>query len=220
MNPPARVAAAIIAGGQGTRLGGQTKSALSIGGRTIFHRQVEVLRPRFSRIMVVTAGEGPWSTQGLTDDAGAPLPMALLADRHGPGHGPLAGIDAALAALRPEEDGVVCVGSDMPFLSGDLLAHIRDAGPGADVVLPRVAGFPEPLLARYGRACGPAVASALTAGRWKVTGFLEEPRCPLRVHWLEEGDLRAFDPDLVSFMNVNTPADLAQANRLAGPAKG
>ena len=76
----------------------------------------------------------------------------------------------------------------------------------------RVGPYPEPLFARYGRACARPLAAALAAGRYKTSAFLQE----IGVHWLSEAELRALDPELLTLANVNTPEDLAAARSRAG----
>jgi molybdenum cofactor guanylyltransferase len=201
----AKVAAAIIAGGRGQRLGGVDKSALVIGGQTILEHQIAVLTPLFSRVLLVRAAMAPGSS------IASPSSVTVVHDRFA-GKGPLAGIDAALAVLIPAEDAVVCVGSDMPFLRPALLAQIRDAATDAPAVVPRRAGHAEPLLARYGRAFMAPIAQALATGALSVRALLAQQS----VHWLEEAALRSADPELRSFENVNTPEDL---QRLAALAK-
>jgi molybdopterin-guanine dinucleotide biosynthesis protein A len=191
------VAAAIIAGGAATRLGGASKSALLVEGRTIGERQVELLRAIFPRVIVIANDAAPWEGLGVE----------VTPDVH-PGAGPLAGVHAALVSTDAHE-GVVCVAGDMPFLEPALLALLRAHAPEADVVVPRVAGRPEPLLARWGRACLPLVEARLAAGERAVHAIFEH----LRTTWIEEPALRAVDPALRSFTNINTPEDLARVGR-------
>jgi molybdopterin-guanine dinucleotide biosynthesis protein A len=185
-------AAAILAGGKAARLGGQPKGLLVVEGRRIVDRQLEALR-EFERLFIVANDPAPWSN----------LRLAIIPDRV-PGAGPLAGIDAALAALGPDEESVVCVAGDMPFLDPRPLALLRDHPP-AQVVVPRVAGRPDPLFARYHRSCAPIIARALDEGRFKTTALLDE----LQVVYLEEPTLRLIDPGLRFLTNINTPDDLA-----------
>jgi molybdenum cofactor guanylyltransferase len=189
-----RLAAAIVAGGQAQRLGGQPKGLIEIGGRRIIDRQLEVLRAVFDRVFLVANDPGPWVALGIQ----------LVADRVA-GAGPLAGLDAALGALEPGEEAVVCVAGDMPFLDARALALLRDHPP-AQAVVPRVGGRPDPLFARYARGCAPAIARALAEGRLKTAALLDE----LEVSYLEEPILRAVDPALRFLTNVNTPEDLAR----------
>lgn len=189
------VAAAIIGGGKATRMGGRPKHLLVVEGRRIVDRQIDVLRLTFGTVFAVANDATLWADTGLR----------VYPDRFPGGAGPLAGIDAALAALPADATSVVCVACDMPYLDPRILELIRDREPEADVVMPGVGGRPEPLFARYGRACADAVRAQLDSGDFKVTRFLER----VRVAWLEEEELRAIDPTLRFLSNVNTPSDLA-----------
>jgi len=187
-------AAAILAGGAARRLGGAIKPLLVVEGRRIIDRQLDVLRPLFPRVVIVANDAAPFADLGIP----------LIPDRVGPGRGPLAGIDAALGWLPPETDAVVCVAGDMPFVSPAIVRALRDA-PSAPAVAPRPWGRIEPLCARYGRALAPAVAAALATGELAVHALLARPG----VAFLDEDELRALDPTLRSFANVNTPDDLS-----------
>ncbi|HVV16983.1 MAG TPA: molybdenum cofactor guanylyltransferase [Polyangia bacterium] len=196
------VAAAIIAGGRARRLGGLVKPFLEVGGTAIADRQLAVLRPLFERVIAVVADAGdaaPWITRGVETVSDAV-----------PGAGPMAGVAAALTAAAP--GGVVCVAGDLPFLSGALLAAVRDRDPDADAVAPRTGGHAEPLCARYGASCLPALRSRLAGGRLALHAVLEEAG---RTVWIEGDALAALDPGGRSFLNVNTAEDLARADLMA-----
>jgi molybdopterin-guanine dinucleotide biosynthesis protein A len=186
------VAVAILAGGRARRLGGAIKPLLIVEGRRIIDRQLDVLGPLFATIVLVANEPAPF----------AGLDLAIIPDRVGPGHGPLGGIDAALACLAPSFQSVVCVAGDMPFLQPAVQRARRDAPPALAVV-PRIAGRPEPLCARYDRSFAPIVAGALAAGQLAVHALLARSG----VAFIEEPALRGLDPELRTFVNVNTPAD-------------
>jgi molybdopterin-guanine dinucleotide biosynthesis protein A len=190
----ATVVAAIIAGGAATRLGGLSKATLVVEGRPIAERLLEALRATFRRVLVVANDAAPWAELGVE----------VTPDVYR-GAGPLAGVHAALVATVGHA-GVVCVANDMPFVAPPLLALLRDHAPAADAVVPRIAGRPEPLLARWGRACLPVVEARLAVGERAVHAMFEA----VRTTWLDGPALRAVDPDLRSFTNVNTPEDLAR----------
>jgi molybdopterin-guanine dinucleotide biosynthesis protein A len=196
------VAAAVIAGGAATRLGGQNKPALVVGGRSIAERLLEALRATFARVLVVANQPEPWRALGaeVTPDLRR-------------GAGPLAGVHAALVATAGHP-GVVCVAGDMPFVEPALLALLRDHAPEAWAVVPRVAGRAEPLLARWGRACLPVVEAHLDAGERAAHAIFDG----VRTAWLDEPALRAVDPELRSLANVNTPEDLRRARGESGGA--
>ena len=196
------VAAAILAGGGGSRMGqggaGAVKGLLSIGGERIIDRQLAALRPLFADVLIAANDPEPWAGLGLRIVPDRPRARAL---------GPIAGLGAILAALPPTVDAVVCVAGDMPFLAPALLEHLRDAAPAARALVPRIAGRAEPLLARYARAAASVVADQIAGGHYALIDLLA--RLGADVVWIDEPELRALDPDLRSIVNVNTPADLA-----------
>lgn len=182
-------AAAINAGGKATRMGGRPKSFLSVGGRRIIDRQLDVLRPRYAEIIIV-ANDPP-----LYWPLGLPVVPDVVRDA-----GPLAGILAALLAVRAER--VVVVACDMPHISDAALALLDEGD--EDVVIPIVDGRHEPLFARYGRACVAPIRAALEAGKRKATCFHRE----VRVREIPQERLRVVDANLSFLANCNTPEDL------------
>jgi len=211
-NPPAGVVAAVLAGGRGQRMGGGdgaqaggigvVKGMLVVEGQRIIDRQLAVLRPRFAEVIVAANDPGPWAGLGVR----------VVADRARGGIGPIAGLDAVLAALPDQAGAVVCVASDMPFLAPPLLDRLRDGAPGAAALVPRLGGRAEPLLARYARSIAPLVAEQIAAGRNALVDLLAR----LEVTWIDEPELRALDPELRSIANVNTRADLARLDPKPG----
>lgn len=188
------VDAAILAGGRARRMDGQPKALLEVGGRRIVDRQVAALAPLVRAVLLVAAPDASLAVDGAR----------RVADRR-PGEGPLAGLEAAL--LASDADALLVVGCDLPFLDERLLTLVRDEAPGAEAVVPRVAGRPQALHARYHRALLPRIAARLDRGERRLLDLLAE----LDVVWLDEPRLRAIDPTLRGLTNVNTPAELATA---------
>jgi molybdopterin-guanine dinucleotide biosynthesis protein A len=191
MTAPVRCAAAILAGGRATRMGGRQKAFLTFEGRRIIDRQLDVLHAVFGEIWI-----------GANDpevfvDVGLPVVPDLVADV-GPLGGLLAVIEASFA------DHIFVVACDMPFIVPDavrLIAHHPDT---ATVIVPVIDGRPEPLFARYGKAAVPAIRSRLASGDRKTTAFHSD----VSVRVVTEEELRAVDPMLQSLINVNRPEDL------------
>jgi molybdopterin-guanine dinucleotide biosynthesis protein A len=194
--PRADIAACILAGGRGSRLGGAVKPLLTIDGRTILDRLIEVLTPLTSDILIAVAVEGQVATS-----------LRTVVDAV-PSAGPLAGIGAALAAA--ERPWLIVVGGDMPYVHPGVLHHLLcRATTGVDAVAARIGGFPEPLCAVYGRSCQDAVRRRLAEGRFRTGGLLTDEN--LHIAWVEEGELRAIDEDLRTFRSINHPQDLARS---------
>lgn len=186
------VSAAIMAGGRSKRMG-QDKAWIELDGEPLITRVAAVLAQVADEVIVV-ANEPRYASLGLR----------VVKDRY-PNGGALGGIATGVGAAA--HDTVLVAACDMPFLSPAvwqlLLGH---AGEG-DVVIPRVGGEYETLHALYTKACLPHMARALAEDRLRVIAFFDQ----VRVLPIDEPELRAVDPGLRSFTNVNTPEELASA---------
>ncbi|MHB8836580.1 MAG: molybdenum cofactor guanylyltransferase [Candidatus Methylomirabilia bacterium] len=195
--------AAILAGGRSSRMA-TNKALLEVGGSSMLRRTADLLRPLVDDLFLVA------------DDAAAyaGLGLPVIPDVH-PGRGAIGGIHAALRhAAHPL---VLCVACDMPHLgSGVIELLLSSALPGDDALIPRIGGRAEPLLAVYGRGAAAGFEQAIGAGRLRVMDAFDG----LRPRFIDEAALRAADAGLRSFINVNTPGDLAAARALVaqGPS--
>ena len=99
------------------------------------------------------------------------------------------------------------VACDMPFLNLALVRHMQSLAGAYDVVIPRVQQFTEALHAIYSKRCLPHIESRLRAGDLQVTGFLPD----VRVGYVEQAEIEIFDPDHLSFFNINSQEDLQKA---------
>ena len=98
----------------------------------------------------------------------------------------------------------------MPFLDLKLLRYMILLSPGQDVVIPRVGGLTEPLHAIYSKRCLQPIERVLAGDGRRIIGFFSE----VRVRYIEEQEVKLFDPQYLSFLNINTPADLEKARSL------
>ncbi len=124
-----------------------------------------------------------------------------------PDAGPLGGILTALNHSARQR--VMVVACDMPALNSALLRYMAQLTDSADVLIPRWfddAGRErlETLHAVYSRRCIGPVRKSIEACKLKAAGLLED----VSVRYIEEDELRQFDPHLSSFRNVNTPEDI------------
>ena len=179
---------------------GRDKLLLEVGGATLVERVAGALSPRCEEL-ILAGGE-----------AAPPGVRAIAASR--PGEGPLAGMEAGLAAAR--HPLVFVAAGDMPFLSSALVDHLLGvlrAG-GALAAVPDDGRGSHPLCAAYSRdGVLPPLRSALDAGVRAAREFL---RALDGVVYVPEAELRGLgDPDLL-LMNVNSPEELARARGLVG----
>ena len=199
---PTNVIGAIIAGGRSVRFGSD-KALAVVGGVRVVDRVAAALRGVCADIVLIANNE----------DLAVEIGLPWRADRY-PDLGPLAGIDAALAwAAERGAPGIIAAACDMPFLPAGMLALLleRARDSGADAVLPSSTGprGVEPLAAYYSVRCIPAIGDARARGDGRLIAFHED----VRVERIALHDVRGFgDPSLL-FMNLNTTADLAAAER-------
>jgi molybdopterin-guanine dinucleotide biosynthesis protein A len=92
-----------------------------------------------------------------------------------------------------------------------LVRHLLALAPGYDVVIPRLDDEVEPLHAVYGQSCLPAIGQVLTQGRRRIVSFFDQ----VRVRYVPRVEIDRFDPEHLSFVNVNTPQDWERVQALA-----
>jgi len=136
-----------------------------------------------------------------------PMPDGVeVVDDTEPGRGPLQGLRDALAALTGRADVAFVAATDLPLLLPELVALVLDAvRDDVDAAVSVVDGRRQPLVAAY-RTSLLGVVDALLADDERRLGSVLE-RC--RVRELDEEALRHVDPELASFVNLNTPDDIA-----------
>jgi molybdopterin-guanine dinucleotide biosynthesis protein A len=193
--------AAILAGGQATRLNGRNKAELSIGDMRLLERQLAVLREVVDRIVIIANDQARYQSYGL------PIVPDLAA-----GSGALGAVYTAIQSTST--DHTLVVACDMPFLHAPFLAHLVDAGRDVDVAIPRTAHGYEPLCAVYSRRCAASLRRQLETKRWKVADLLA---CNhgLNVREIGPREIAAHGDGDRLFFNINTNEDYERALRLA-----
>ena len=147
---------------------GRDKALLPSGGSTWLERAMDVLEPYVARGLVA-CGESPRYAELL---AGRARWRAVLDAR--PAGGPLAGLEAGLAAAGT--GWVLALAVDMPGVGPEAIeALLAGAREGDDVVLFEDPEGPQPLPGLYHVRCLPAVRAALDAGRRRMTSFWTGP---------------------------------------------
>jgi len=172
---------------------GRDKRFLDLHGVSLLEHVLTRLRPIVGELIVVTRGADPLPG----------LDARMVTDRY-PGMGVLAGVHAGLFAARNEWAYVVA--GDMPLLSRALLTAMTSMADDqtVDVIVPRWNGMLEPLHGLYRAAtCAQAAERALQSGRRRIVAFYPE----VRVRVMTEVEVRRWDPDGESFLNVNTPGE-------------
>ncbi len=189
------VTLAVLAGGEGSRLGGVAKPLMLLEGKPLLVHLLSNVRAREALVLTRT----PHLYEGFGDGFGG-FGARVICDKV-PNGGPLAGLDAALAEARTE--WVALVAGDMPWLRQDVLEVLAEAA-GTD---PEWCVFAredrrEPLPGLYRRSLRARLPSLLGRGAGLMALLSETPGAEVDVE-----RLRPTDPDLQSLRGVNTPEE-------------
>jgi molybdenum cofactor guanylyltransferase len=196
------VSGLILAGGRSRRMG-EDKAFLRIPAgepgsvsQTFVERLVEKLRLLCVEVVLVAREPMQGCEQSFPD---VRVVYDEVAD-----YGPLMGLYSGLRAITSDYALVVAV--DMPFVQSELLSFLLAQPLDEAVIMPLVEQTPQVLLAVYPRSVLPFIEECLRAGRRDPRALLEV----VAVRYIQEAQLRVVDPQLRSFVNVNTPEEFAR----------
>jgi len=190
----------IQAGGMSSRMG-EDKALKPFLGRPLIQRVIDRLAPIADEVIVTTNRPDEYAFLGLR----------LIADLK-PGRGALGGLYTAVASAAFSQ--VAVVACDMPFASDVLFEGARRlmVEEDADVVIAKTDEGYEPFHALYRReTCLPAIEAAIEADQWKVISWFSK----VKVRELLPQEVKAFDPSVLCFWNLNTPEEFAEAEKRA-----
>lgn len=188
----------ILSGGLNTRFSGKEKAFIQVGGKRILDRLYRVFSDLFDEIILVTNEPLKyieWDFNIVTD---------LFSNRSS-----LTGIHAGLFYMKnPFGFFSAC---DTPFLKKEVVETIVEyIDSNVDLVMPETSSGMEPLCAVYSKRCLKAAEDHLRQNKYKIQLALRKKR----IKKIPESILRAADPSLVSFFNINTPQDLNRAEEI------
>jgi molybdopterin-guanine dinucleotide biosynthesis protein A len=187
------VTAAVLAGGRSRRMGAD-KAMLPWRGASLLAWVVGRMQTMFAQVLVV--GGDPARFPQLSVPR---APDALS------GEGAIVGVHAALAAAP--DPRVFVIGCDAPYPSEPLVRFLASRAPQAAWTCPRTARGIEPLFAVYSCACLEPLRGLIHGGERRLRRLADL----VETVFVEEAELRAYDPELRSFINLNTPEDLLAA---------
>jgi len=180
----------VLAGGQGSRMGGVDKGLAPFRGRPLVAHVIERLAPQVDEILV-NANRNPADY--------ARFGHRVIADEIPGFAGPLAGFERGLAHARG--DLVATVPCDSPFLPADLVSRLRAAleAAGADLAVAKTGAQPHPVFCLMRRGVHASLAQFLASGQRKIDKWY----AALAVVEV------AFDDEPDAFANINTRDELA-----------
>jgi len=183
--------AIILAGGNSKRMG-RDKASLPFNGDTLLQRVIDRVQPLFTQTLISVR-------QHRADIA---LPQIYDSQSDG---GPLVGLISALEAITASWAFVVAC--DMPFVVPDLIVQLSNYRAEHQAVIPVAGEYAQPLAAFYARSCLPALQHSLETGNKSLLGALKA----LDVRYVADDELMKFDPQLRSFIDLDTPQAVALA---------
>lgn len=190
------VSCSVLCGGSSSRMG-VDKMCVLLAGRHLLEHVLDKTRSLFSEVMISVRKDAQCSKKDL------PVVRDLLT-----ADSPLAGIHASLKYAKGKP--VVIIAVDMPIVRPALLRLLARESINSDVVVPKVRGYFEPLLAAYSPDCILPIEKKLAQGNRRVVGFYND----VRIKVLNEEQVRKVDPELVSFSNINSKEDLIEVERI------
>lgn len=183
----AEVTGVILAGGRGSRMGGEDKGLMMLNGLPLYQHVLQRLQPQVSTICIS-------ANRNITryQQSGFPVISDTVTDFAGP----LAGMLAALRTIPSQ--WAMFVSCDTPFIPPTLVAGLWENRGTADAVWVRSAGRDHPTLALVNRRIADRLEIFLNRGDRKLMLFMRQITSNPVI----------FDDDNANFININTPDDL------------
>lgn len=200
--PDDNVTGVILAGGKSSRFG-KNKALEQIGGITMIEKVCEILRPVFSHLLIVTNTPDEYSFLNI------PMTGDIIK-----GLGPIGGIYSGLYYMETEAGFFVAC--DMPSLNRGLICHMVDIASGYDAVVPKIDWMFEPLHALYTKKCIPAVKSTIDSHKRHIINCFND----INVRYVYKDEIRLFDPEIRTFLNINIPDDIIRMQKQEDPDSG
>ena len=187
--PIADASAIILAGGKSSRMG-RPKALLEFDGEPLIVHLVRTLKKIFADTVIVAA-------------PGQELPSvrARLVRDEVPYQGPVGGICYGLKAAAGEFSFVTSC--DVAFVNSRLISYLISQISEYDVVVPYWQERFQPLHAVYRKSVLPFLEAQLERGELRPVYLFDK----VRTCKIGEDKIRRFDPEGLSFLNMNTPKD-------------
>jgi molybdopterin-guanine dinucleotide biosynthesis protein A len=180
----------ILAGGKSQRMG-RNKAFIDSGGIPLFERVYRIFREIFSEIIIVANDVLPFKNH-----------EAILLRDIILGKGALGGLYTGL--FHSSNYHAFCAACDMPFLNPGVIKYMREERDEYDVIVPKTHDGLHPLHAIYSKKCLNPIGQSLNRNDLKIVNFFHH----VRVRYIEEMEIREFDPHMRSVINVNTEEEM------------
>lgn len=191
---------------------GQNKALLQLGDSPLIAHVIHHMRLVTDELLLITNTPTEYAHLGL------PMHSDIVPDA-----GALGGIYTGLT--HASYDAVLCVACDSPFLQPKLLSYLVSILGEYDAVMPYTYNSNkdikvtnpshsdnqvtlQTLCAAYSKHCLPIIELMLQASELRVHALQERAQ----IQSVSPEDWRMFDPEGISFFNINTREDLEKAD--------
>ena len=194
----------ILAGGENTRMP-VPKAFIKVNGKPIIENNLKIIKELFREVFIVTNQPENY----------VHLRTPMLGDIYNI-RGPMTGIFTSL--VNSSNPWVFISACDMPFLNKDLIEYMASKRSGHDAIIPNsplgIESYRltkgghrgvEPLFAFYSKRLMTSMEKAVLSGKRGVKDFLKGKK----VKYIPISEIRKFDPEARSFINLNTPEDVS-----------
>lgn len=180
---------------------GTDKRHLSIHGKPLLDRVLSVLLEVFPEVLLVLA----------EDDISKQDERIRVVTDLVPGCAAVGGLYTGLYHSR--YPSVFVVACDMPFINPAVIELFFQKGDIADLVLAQLVNGLQPLHGLYSQKCLPFLREMIDAQDFRLQNMADKQS--LTVHRIPEEDIKRVDPQLLSFLNLNSPADVELAKKIS-----
>jgi molybdenum cofactor guanylyltransferase len=189
----------LLAGGKSRRMGNDKRTIL-IDGESLFNRALGVLKSVFQEVIVVL-GEEDYPV----NDEHIRVVHDIIPNRAAAG-----GLYTGLSYVTNSK--IFVVACDMPFLNPEVIRYMATIANEVDITLAQLAHGPQTMHGIYSKSCLPSLEKMVKEENLRLQELLNDPS--LRVRMVPESNILPLDPHLLSFMNLNSPADLELARKI------
>ncbi|RKU20267.1 hypothetical protein C6500_09190 [Candidatus Poribacteria bacterium] len=208
---PLPVTGVILAGGKSRRMG-ENKALMQLGDDSLIGHVINRIHRVTDEILLITNSPTEYAHLGVS------MRGDILT-----GTGALGGIYTGLT--HASHDAVLCVACDSPFLEPKLLTYLVSVLGEYDAVMPYTYSSNEDIVVKnpshstdqitlqtlctvYSKRCLPIITSMLQESELRVHALQERAH----IKRVSPEIWQAFDPDGISFFNINTPEDFESAD--------
>ncbi|MBW1912146.1 MAG: molybdenum cofactor guanylyltransferase [Deltaproteobacteria bacterium] len=189
------VTGVVLAGGKSSRFG-KNKALAEINGIPLIERVIHIMGSVFERLIISSNTPDEYSYLQL------PIHEDLIK-----GLGPIGGIYTGLNVI--EDEAAFFVACDMPFINQGLIRYIVNVKGDFDAVAPKIDWKMEALHALYKKNCLSVIKEMIDSRSYQTLKLFQK----VNVRFVDEEEVRRFDPQLKSFVNVNRPDELTDMMR-------